>query len=193
MLITNTIMIAVPKMETAQKIKMVLSGSGYPVSDICTSGNEAIRHVRQTPPDILLINFEMYDVNGLEVAKIVGDENLCSVILMVGSPQRDYVLDAIVEHDITLLSKPLNKMALLNAIDIVLQTRVRMENLSQRLEKVKQDLENRKIIEKAKGILMYRKYISEGEAYRRIQKLSMDNRVSMREVAEEICKLALKE
>ena len=148
--------------------------------------------MRQTPPDILLINFEMYDMNGLDVAKIVGDGNLCSVILMVGSPQKNYVLESTREHDITLLSKPLNKLALLNTIDIVLQTRTRMENLSRRLEKVKQDLENRKIIEKAKGILMRRKYISEGEAYRRIQKLSMDNRVSMREVAEEICKHAQK-
>ena len=193
MLVIKTIMIAVPKADTAHKIKHVLNRTGYQVSDVCTSGNEAIRHVRQTPPDILLINFEMQDINGLEVAKIVGDENLCSVILMVGSAQKNYVQDAIAEHDITLLSKPLNSLALVNTIDIVLQSRSRMENLSLRLEKAKQDLENRKIIEKAKGILMHKKYISEGEAYRRIQKLSMDNRVSMREVAEEICKHAQQE
>ncbi len=190
MLVIKTIMIAVPKADTAHKIKHVLNRSGYHVSDVCTSGNEAIRHVRQTPPDILLINFEMHDINGLDVAKIVGDENLCSVILMVGGAQKTYVQEAIEEHDITLLSKPLNSLALVNTIDIVLQNRTRMENLSLRLEKAKQDLENRKVIEKAKGILMRRKYISEGEAYRRIQKLSMDNRVSMREVAEEICKHA---
>jgi len=192
-LVTKTIMIAVPKTDSAHKIKHVLSRSGYHVSDICTSGNETIRHVRQTPPDILLINFEMFDMNGLEVAKIVGDGNLCSVILMVGSAQKDYVVESTKEHDITLLSKPLNKLALLNTIDVVLQSRARMENLSLRLEKAKQDLENRKVIEKAKGILMHKKYISEGEAYRRIQKLSMDNRVTMREVADEICKLAQKE
>jgi len=81
---------------------------------------------------------------------------------------------------------------MLNTIDIVLQTRERMVNLSKKLDKAKEDLENRKVIEKAKGIMMRKNYISEGEAYRRIQKMSMDNRVSMREVAERICKFAQK-
>jgi len=188
----NSVMIAVTNKEAAHKIKHVLSRAGYHVPEVCASGNEAIRRVRQTPPDILLINFEMHDVNGLEVAKIIGDGNLCSVILMIGNEQKGYALEAIGEHDITLLEKPLNKLAMLNTIDIVLQTRERMVNLSKKLDKAKEDLENRKVIEKAKGIMMRKNYISEGEAYRRIQKMSMDNRVSMREVAERICKFAQK-
>jgi two-component system, response regulator PdtaR len=181
------IVVAVPKKDTAHKIKNVLIHSGYHVPDICTSANEAIRKVRQSPPDILLINFEMHDMTGLEVARIVGDENLCSTVLMAGNAQRSYVTEAIVDYDITVLQKPLNKLSMLNTLDIVAQTRRRMLNLSRRLEKVTSDLENRKIIEKAKGILIKTKFISEGEAYRRIQKASMDNRVSMREVAERIC------
>ena len=77
-------------------------------------------------------------------------------------------------------------------MDIVFQARTRMVNLGRKLEKVKEDLENRKIIEKAKGVLIKTKYISEGEAYRRIQKMSMDNRVSMKEVAMRICEYAKK-
>ena len=191
-MIFNTVMIAVSEKEAAHKIKHVLSRAGYQVTDICTSGNEAIRRVRQTPPDILLINFELHDTNGLDIAKIVGDENLCSVVLMLGSAQRDHAMVTIADNDITLLLKPLNKLALLNTMDVVLQNRDRMAKLSRKLEKAKEDLENRKVIEKAKGILMRKKYISEGEAYRRIQKMSMDNRVSMRQVAEQICEYAQK-
>jgi two-component system, response regulator PdtaR len=188
----NTVMIAVSDKEAAHKIKHVLSRAGYHITDVCASGNEAIRRVRLTPPDILLINFEMNDINGLDVAKIVGDENLCSVVLMLGSVQRDHAMASIADNDITLLLKPLNKLALLNTMDVVLQNRDRMAKLSRKLEKAKEDLENRKLIEKAKGILMRKKYISEGEAYRRIQKMSMDNRVSMRQVAEQICEYAQK-
>ncbi len=188
----NTVMIAVSDKEAAHKIKHVLSRAGYHITDVCASGNEAIRRVRLTPPDILLINFEMNDINGLDVAKIVGDENLCSVVLMLGSVQRDHAMGSIADNDITLLLKPLNKLALLNTMDVVLQNRERMAKLSRKLEKAKEDLENRKVIEKAKGILMRKKYISEGEAYRRIQKMSMDNRVSMRQVAEQICEYAQK-
>jgi two-component system, response regulator PdtaR len=189
---SNNVMLAVSSNEAAHKIKHVLTRAGYHVPEICISGNEAIRRVRQTPPDILLINFEMHDLNGLEVAKIIGDENLCSVVLMVGGAQRGYAIEAIAEHDITLLAKPLNKLVLLNTLDIVFQARTRMVNLGRKLEKVKEDLENRKIIEKAKGVLIKTKYISEGEAYRRIQKMSMDNRVSMKEVAMRICEYAKK-
>ena len=184
---SKNVIIAVSSQAVANKLKNAITHAGYHVPEVCVSANEAIRRVRMSPPDILLINFEMHDMSGLEVAQIVGAENICSVVLMVGNAQRDYATDSILEYDITVLSKPLNRMALLNTLDVVLQARQRMNILSRQLEKAKTDLENRKIIEKAKGILISTKYISEGEAYRRIQKMSMDNRVSMREVAMRIC------
>ena len=187
MIDSKNVMLAISNNQVAHKIKHVLTYAGYHVPEICTSGNEAIRHVRLSPPEILLINFEMHDISGLEAARIVGAENLCSVILMVGNAQKDYVYDSIKDYDITILVKPLNKISMINTVDIVLQARIRMHNLSRQLEKAKSDLENRKIIEKAKGILMKSKYISEGEAYRRIQKMSMDNRVSMCDVSMRIC------
>lgn len=183
----HNVAVAVSNKQAAVKIKNVLTHSGYHVSDICVSGNEAIRKVRQSPPEILLVNYELHDMTGLDVAKIVGDENICSVVLMIKVDNKPYVLDATSDYDITILTKPLNKLSLINTLEIVIQSRVRMANLTSKLKKATLDLENRKVIEKAKGILMEKNYISEGEAYRRIQKMSMDNRVSMREVAERIC------
>ena len=184
------ITVALHNAQAAEKIKYALQRDGYSVGEVCTSGSEALRRVRAGAPDILLINFDMPDTTGLETATIVGDENLCSVILLITSAQRDYCLDMIEDYDITLHLKPVNKTALLSTIDTVLQNRRRMNKLSKELFDLKKGMEERKLIERAKGILMKHKSISEGEAYRRIQKMSMDSRVSMRDIAQRIIELA---
>lgn len=184
--------IAVQNEQAAEKIKLACQRSGYLVGDICTSGNEAIRRVRAEASDILLINFEMPDMTGLEVATIIGDENLCSVVLFVSPTQRDFSVDIVADYDITLFVKPINAVALLSTLEVVLQNRRRIRKLETELSKLKRGMEDRKLIEKAKGILMKRKSISEGEAYRRIQKMSMDSRVAMRDIANKIIELAEK-
>ncbi|MDD5017033.1 MAG: ANTAR domain-containing protein [Eubacteriales bacterium] len=184
------ITVAVHNMQAAEKIKYALQRSGYSVTDICTSGNEALRRIRSGVPDILLINFDMPDTTGLEVATIVGDENLCSVILFITSTQKDFCIDLVEDYDITLFVKPINRIALLSTIEAVLQNRRRISKLEKELSQLKQGLADRKAIERAKGILMKRKSISEAEAYRRIQKMSMDSRVAMRDIAEKIIELA---
>jgi response regulator NasT len=182
--------IALQNEQAAEKIKLACQRSGYLVGDICTSGNEAIRRVRAEASDILLINFEMPDMTGLEVATIIGDENLCSVVLFVSPTQRDFSFDIVSDYDITLFVKPINGVALLSTLEVVLQNRRRIHKLESELSKLKRGMEDRKMIEKAKGILMRRRSISEGEAYRRIQKMSMDSRVAMRDIANKIIELS---
>lgn len=184
------ITVALHNAEAAEKIKYALQRNGYSVGDICTSGSDTLRKLRAAAPDILLINFDMPDMTGLEVATIVGDENICSVILFISNAQRALCADAVEDYDITLHLKPINKAALLSTIDVVLQSRRRMRKMREELFDLKRSMEDRKRIERAKGILMKRKSISEGEAYRRIQKMSMDSRVSMRDIAEKIIELA---
>jgi response regulator NasT len=185
------ITVAMQNEQAAEKIKYALQRNGFSV-DICTSGNETIRKVRTGPPDILLVNFEMPDVTGLEVATIIGDENLCSIVLFITNTQRDFCVSIVEDYDITLLLKPINRIALLSTIDTVLQNRRRMGKMEKELNQLKKGLEDRKVIEKAKGILMKHKSISEGEAYRRIQKMSMDSRVAMRDIAIKIVELSQK-
>lgn len=183
------ITIALQNEQAAEKIKYILQRSGYSVANICTSGNETLRKVRSETPDILLINFNMPDITGLEAATIIGDENLCSVILFVSTAQKEFCVDLVNDYDITLHTKPINKIALLSTIDTVLQNRRRMSKLEKELASLKKGLDDRKTIEQAKGILMKRKSISEAEAYRRIQKMSMDTRVPMRDIARKIIAL----
>jgi AmiR/NasT family two-component response regulator len=151
-----------------------------------------LRRIRTGSTDILLINFDMPDMTGLEVATIIGDENLCSVMLFVTNVQREFCTDVVEDYDITLFPKPVSVEKLLNTLEVIVQNRRRMGRLERELSKLKRELDDRKVIEKAKGILMKRKSISEAEAYRRIQKMSMDSRVAMRDIAEKIIVLAEK-
>ena len=184
------ITVAVHNVQAAEKIKNALQQNGYSVADLCTSSNDMLRKVRLNPPEILLINFDMPDMTGLEASRIIGDENLCSIILLVNSDQREFCNGRVEDYDITMYVKPLNKMALLSTIDTVVQSRMRIRRLSDQLFTLKRGMEERKLVERAKGILMKKKSISEAEAYRRIQKMSMDSRVSMKDIAQKIIELA---
>lgn len=186
---STRITVAVPGAVAAEKIKYALQRNGYSV-DVCVSSGEALRRVRQGTPDILLINFDMPGMTGLEAAAIVGDENLCSVVLLITPEQRKLCTGQIEDYDITLFVKPINRIALLSTIDVVVQNRGRVLALSKELTKLKKGMVERKIIERAKGILMKAKSISEAEAYRRIQKMSMDSRISMKDVSQKIIELA---
>jgi response regulator NasT len=166
--------------------------NGYYVDEICASGSEALRRVRALEPDILLINFDMPDMTGLEVATILGDENLCSVVLFVSPVQREFCGGEVEDYDITLFPKPVSVDSLLSTLDLIMQNRRRFGKLETELSRLKRELNDRKLIEQAKGILMKKKSISEAEAYRRIQKMSMDSRVAMRDIAKKVIELSNK-
>ncbi len=183
------ITVAVHDMQAAQKIKYALQREGYFV-DVCVSSGEVLRRVRRGNLDILLINFDMPDMTGLETSAIIGDENICSVILLITPEQRKLCIGQIEDYDIILHQKPINRIALLSTIDTVLQNRRRVSKLSKELSTLKRGMQERKTVERAKGILMKRKSISEAEAYRRIQKVSMDTRVAMKDVAQKIIELS---
>ncbi len=184
------ITVAVHDAQAAEKIKNALQQNGYSVADLCTSSNDMLRKVRMNPPDILLINFDMPDMTGLEASRIVGDENFCSIILLVNSDQREFCNGRVEDYDITMFVKPVNRIALLSTIDTVVQSRIRIRRLSDQLFTLKKGMEERKLVERAKGILMKKKSISEAEAYRRIQKMSMDSRVSMKDIAQKVIELS---
>lgn len=184
--------IALQNVEAGEKIKYALQRNGFLVEEICTSGSEAIRKVRLFEPDILLINFDMPDMTGLKVATIIGDENLCSVVLFVTNVQREFCGDIVEDYDITMFPKPVSVDSLLSTLDLILQNRRRFGKLENELSRLKRELDDRKVIEQAKGVLMRKKSVSEAEAYRRIQKMSMDSRVAMREIAKKIIEISQK-
>lgn len=174
---------AIGNRELGEKIKQVLAGSGFAVMDICASGNEALRKVRSLKPELLITNYELPDTTGLEVSKIVAGNNLCAVILLTNETQRGYVETIANDLDIVCLNKPINKALLLNTVELVLKSRRRIRKLEKEIYDMKSDLETRKLVDKAKGVLMEKMGLPEQEAYRKIQKQSMDSGIPMKNVA----------
>lgn len=179
----SDIIIAVNKRELGDKIKQALAGSGYMVQDICISGNEAIRKVRTLKPEILIANYELPDTTGFEVSKIIAGNRLCSVILLTDATQKGFVEAKISDLDVVCLNKPISKALLLNTVELVMKSRIRIRKLEAELFEIKSNMENRKLVDKAKGVLMEKAGLSEQEAYRKIQKQSMDSGIAMKDVA----------
>ena len=177
------IIVAINNIDLGNRIKNALNQNGLNVVDICSSGNEAIRKVRLLKPEILIINFELPDTTGLEVAKIVGGDKLCTVILLTNETQKEYA-EGFAEHfDLICLNKPLNKSILMQTIELIMFTKRKVKKLQTEVHDLKKDLESRKMIDKAKGLLMQKLGLSEPDAYRKIQKQSMDSGVAMRDIA----------
>ncbi len=177
------IIITVNNAETGSKMKQALITGGFAVSGICSSGNEAIRKVRTQKPALLIAYYELPDTTGFELAKIITENNLCSVLLLADDAQKKYVESKAGDMDITCLIKPVSRALLLSTAELIIKNRIKIQRLEAELSKVKNDLDTRKLIDKAKGLLMERKGLSESEAYRRIQKQSMDTGIPMKEVS----------
>lgn len=180
----SEIIIAAGNGEAGNKIKQVLADNGFVVTGICISGNEAIRKVRTLKPALLLANYELPDTTGFEVAKIIAGNNLCSVILLTDDAQKGYVESRARDMDIVCLNRPVSRALLLNSVELVIKSRIRIQKLEAELNEMKSNLETRKQVDKAKGLLMEKSGLSEQEAYRRIQKQSMDTGMSMKEVSQ---------
>lgn len=180
------IIIAISNVELGSRIKAFLAQNGISVVDICTSGNEAIRKVRLLKPEILIINFELPDTTGLEVAKILGGDRLCTIVLLTNETQKEYAESSADDLDLICLNKPLNKSVLLQSIDFISRTKKRIKKLESEVSHLKKDIESRKLVDKAKGLLMQKLGLSEPDAYRKIQKQSMDSGVPMKDIAKVI-------
>lgn len=177
------VIIAMSNVELASRIRHVLSNNGYHVVDVCVSGNEVIRKVRMLKPEVAVINYELPDTTGLEVAKIITGDKLCTVVLLTNETQKEYAEGIMNEADLVCLNKPFNKTILLHTLELIMRSRRKIKKLEGELTDLKKNLENRKLIDKAKGVLMDKLGLSEPDAYRKIQKQSMDSGVPMRDVA----------
>lgn len=168
------------------KIKQTLWEYGYSVIDEVRDGNECLRKIRVLKPDIVVLEYGLPSVNGSEIARIAVEDKLCNVILIATTEQESLIGDIKSESGFVYMTKPLNKQALINIIDLMVKFKQRIEELEKEIVQLKETLDTRKEIERAKGILMKQMGLSETEAYKKIQKQSMDRGIAMKEIARAI-------
>ena len=167
-----------------KNVKSILTKMGYMVIGEAEDGLTGLKLIRARHPDLVIIEAFLPGMNGYEVARIVHEDKVAPVILLASPTQQNVLEKAKGAKAFALLMKTDLEFNLLSAVELALANYQEMLRLEDQVKELKETLETRKAIEKAKGILMETLGISEGEAFKRIQKQSMNKRVSMRAVAE---------
>lgn len=167
-------------------LKEMLTSLGYLVVGEAGDGRSVVNMSRELRPDLVIMDIKMPDMDGIEAARILTQEDIAPVIFLTAYSQKELVEQAKEAGVVAYLVKPFRESDLAPAIEIALARFEQFRALKKEVADLKEALETRKLVERAKGILMDTQGLSEAEAFRRIQKLSMDTRKPMKEVAEAI-------
>jgi AmiR/NasT family two-component response regulator len=174
--------------ETIQRmdLKDILAKQGYLVVGEAGDGVSAVNLARELRPDLVIMDIRMPDMDGITAAEALTQEKIAPVLLLTAFGDQQLVERAKEAGVVNYIVKPLRESEVAPAIEVTLARYSEFRLLEEKTRTLTEQLETRKIVERAKGVLMEKQGLSEQEAFRKIQKASMNNRKSMREVAEAI-------
>lgn len=167
-------------------LRKTLEDLGYEVVAEAGDGGAALDAVRAQRPDVAILDIRMPVMDGIEVARILHEENLAPAMLLTAYPEADLVRRASEAGVYYYLVKPFKATDLMPAVEITLSRWREYLALDNEARSLEEKLESRKVVERAKGILMDKCGLKEQEAFRRIQLQAMNTRKTMREIAEAI-------
>lgn len=173
-------------------LKEILEEAGHEVVGEATDGLKAIELTRKFKPDLVIMDIKMPEMDGITAAKAISSEKISPVLLLTAFSQKEIVDRAKDSGVLAYLVKPVKESNLFPAIEIAISRFREIAQLEHELDDVKHSLEMRKLLDRAKGILMDAYGINESEAYRRIQQYSMAKRKTIKEVAQAIIDSILK-
>ena len=178
--------IVVAEDETLIRMDLVemLTESGYQVVAQATNGQEAIISATEHKPDLIILDVKMPILDGISAAEQL--INICPVLMLTAFSQKELVERARDSGVMAYVVKPFTINDLLPAIEISISRHRQMKTLESEVADLYERLETRKLLDRAKGILMKALNLSEPEAFSWIQKTAMDQRASMKAVAEAI-------
>jgi response regulator NasT len=169
-----------------KNIKSMLVKLGYWVVGETGDGLSALKMIRTRQPDLLVIESGLSGMDGLEVARILHEDKLAPVVVIAPKYTQSLLEKAKDARVSALLIKPVDETTLTSAVELAMANYQEVVSLENKVKELKEAIETRKIIERAKGILMESMGLSEGESFKRMQKQSMNKRISMRQVAEAV-------
>lgn len=182
----SRIVIADPDESYRKKLKDMLARAGYTVVGEAGDAPAALEVVSRTEPDLIVMDAGLPGSRGLHAARVIEEHRMAPVLLLSSSGDRELVEEAKYSCVYGCLVKPVREPALFAAVEIALANFKRLVKLEQEVKKLRKRLEIKKLVEKAKVVLMERKGCSESEAHRYLQKLSMDKSISLEKVARKI-------
>ncbi len=167
-------------------LKEMLEEEGLSVVGEASDGEAAIRLAREASPDLVIMDIKMPGMDGLTAAEKIVEEDLAAVLILTAFSQRDLVQRAADAGAMGYLVKPFQKSDLLPAIEIALARYSELAAVKKESAELSERLETRKVLDRAKGRLMDSRGMTEADAFRHIQKTAMQERRSMRAVADDI-------
>jgi response regulator NasT len=165
-------------------LKEMLEEEGFEVVGEAGDGETAVSLTQQTKPDLVILDVKMPEMDGITAAEQIARDRIAPVVMLTAFSQRDLVERAREAGAMAYLVKPFSKSDLLPAIEIALSRYAQIAALESEVSDLQERLATRKIIDRAKGVLQTEHGMTEPAAFRWIQKVSMDGRRSMREVAQ---------
>ena len=162
----------------------MLGEEGYDVVGQAGDGQKAIELARDLRPDLVILDVKMPVLDGIAAAEAIASKRIAPVVMLTAFSQRDLVERARDAGAMSYLVKPFTQSELVPAIEMAVSRFAEMAQLEAEVTDLKEALETRKAVERAKGVLQEQLSLTEPEAFRWIQKTAMDLRMSMRQVAE---------
>ena len=180
--------------DMATEIKVLLSSSYlYNFSFLynTTSGNDAIRKISHFLPDAVITDFMLSDINGLELANKIEDLKLCPCIILANQDQSDFIDELKTEDTTTVfcITKPINRQVLIHTTELAIRFQHKIHDIEQKIVSLQQEIEERKNVERAKGILMKKFNITDDKAYNNIRRKAMDTGKTINEISKTIIKM----
>ena len=173
-------------------LREMLTDAGHEIVGEAANGEEAVKLARELKPEFIIMDVKMPVMDGLTAAKIISSENIAPILLLTAYSQQDIVDKASAAGVIAYLVKPIREEQLFPAMEIAESRFREMQTLNDELFQLKDSLETRKLLDRAKGILMAAHGMTEQEAYRKMQQFSMAKRISLKQLAESIIAAANK-
>lgn len=182
---TSTLRIAVADDEPEMRdyFQETLTALGHEVVGAADNGAALVELCRETRPDLAITDIKMPDMDGIEAATKIREDQPVPVILVSAFHEPELIQRALQDHVLAYLVKPIKQADLETAIVLAMRRFQEFQALHQQTDDLRQALEDRKVIERAKGVLMKRADLDEPDAFRRLQKLSNDKNQKLVEIA----------
>jgi response regulator NasT len=184
----RSLRIAVAEDETCMKkyLQETLTLLGYQVVCLANSGRELVEQCKAVRPDLVITDINLPEMDGLDAAREIYAFEPMPIIIVTAFHDPELIERAEDNHILAYLVKPIKQQDLEPAIVIAMRRFQEFKTLRQDTDNLRQALEDRKLIERAKGILMRRSSLEEAEAFRRLQKLARDKNRKLVEIAQAV-------
>ncbi len=174
-------------------LKEILEEEGYDVVGDTGRGDEAVALVREQRPDLAILDIKMPGLDGLAAAREISSERLCAVLILTAFSQRNLIEEARDAGVMSYLVKPFQKSELIPAIEVALGRFAEVRalehenrNLGMENRTLEDQLDTRRLVDRAKGILMDDYAMRESDAFSFVQRTAMARRLTMKEVARQV-------